>query len=141
SITGAIAALGDTLFPAVSLASGMQRDFSSASSLLLRLRLIHPFVAAAGAAYLVWIAVMLMRAHQEGLRRAAGRVIVLTMLQLAVGAVNLGLLAPIWMQLIHLFLADLVWIAVVLMVLEAALPAGRAYLAVPLLSRCTSERS
>lgn len=127
SITGAIAALGDTLFPAASLAAGVQRDFSSASSLLLRLRLIHPFLAIAGAAYLIWIAVALLRAGdlpthaREPERRAAGRVLTLTAFQLAVGALNLSLLAPIWMQLIHLFVADLVWIAVVLMVAESAL--------------------
>ena len=45
SITGAIAALGDTLFPASSLANGMAQDFSMNSSLLVRLRLLHPAVA------------------------------------------------------------------------------------------------
>ena len=42
SITGAVAALGDTLFPARSLAAGMGQDFSRAASTLLRLRLLHP---------------------------------------------------------------------------------------------------
>ena len=41
----------------------------------------------------------------------------LTLLQLAVGAVNITLLAPVWMQLTHLFMADAVWIAVLLLVL------------------------
>jgi len=31
------------------------------------------------------------------------------------GMINLGLLAPVWMQLVHLLLADLVWIALVLL--------------------------
>jgi hypothetical protein len=44
-ITGVIAALGDTLFPASSLTSGVQQDFSSASGMLLRLRLTHPVIA------------------------------------------------------------------------------------------------
>ena len=126
SITGAVAALGDTLFPAPSLAVGMQRDFSSASSLLLRLRLIHPFIAMAGAAYLIWVAVSLLRGTDEEPRRhAAARVITLTLLQLAVGAVNLTLLAPVWMQLIHLFMADVVWVAVVVLVMEVARPDRR----------------
>ncbi|HEX3683663.1 MAG TPA: COX15/CtaA family protein [Bryobacteraceae bacterium] len=123
SITGAVAALGDTLFPASSLALGMQRDFSSASSLLLRLRLIHPFLAVAGAGYLIWVAVLLLRGtDEEPRRRAPARVITLTLLQLAVGAVNITLLAPVWMQLVHLFMADILWIAVVLMVMEAGRP-------------------
>src|ERR1700761_544470 len=119
SITGVIAALGDTLFPASSLAIGMRRDFSSASSLLLRLRLIHPFIALTGAAYIVWASITELR-RDETSRTAASRVIVLTLFQLAIGAVNLTLLAPVWMQLIHLFMADLVWIAVVVMVMESA---------------------
>jgi len=121
SITGAVAALGDTLFPASSLAAGMQRDFSSASSLLLRLRLIHPFIAVGGAAYIIWITTTLLRtSDSEGGRQAAARVLTLTLLQLAAGAVNLTLLAPVWMQLIHLLMADLLWIAVVVMVMDVA---------------------
>ncbi len=50
-ITGAIAALGDTLFPAVSLAEGLRQDLSGASSLLLRLRVLHPVFAVLGALY------------------------------------------------------------------------------------------
>jgi len=121
SITGAVAALGDTLFPTSSLAAGMQRDFSSTSSLLLRLRLIHPFIAVAGAAYIIWLTTSLLRtSHSEGERQAAARVLTLTLLQLAAGAVNLTLLAPVWMQLIHLLMADLLWIAVVVMVMDVA---------------------
>jgi heme a synthase len=120
SITGAIAALGDTLFPASSLSAGMQQDFSSTSTLLLRLRMFHPVVAVLGAAYLIWVAIIVLKRDEAGhAYTAAGRVLGLTLFQLAVGAVNLSLLAPVWMQLIHLFMADAVWIAVLLLVLEA----------------------
>jgi cytochrome c oxidase assembly protein subunit 15 len=121
SITGAIAALGDTLFPASSLSGGMQQDFSSASNLLLRLRLVHPVIAVLGAAYLIWAAAGVLKQNEAGhARTAAGRVLGLTLFQLAVGAVNLTLLAPVWMQLFHLFMADILWIAVLLLVLEVA---------------------
>lgn len=119
SITGAIAALGDTLFPASSLASGMQQDFSSASSALLRLRSIHPLVAIAGAAYVVWVASRFLRPN-DGTRSAAMRVIALVLFQLLVGALNITLLAPVWMQLVHLLVADVVWIGVVVMAVECA---------------------
>jgi heme a synthase len=119
SITGAIAALGDTLFPASSLSAGVQQDFSSASNLLLRLRLFHPVIAVLGAAYLIWAAALILKYEEAGVGRvAAGRVLGLTLFQLAVGAVNITLLAPVWMQLFHLFMADAVWIAVLLLVLE-----------------------
>jgi heme A synthase len=119
SITGAIAALGDTLFPAASIAAGMRQDVSGASSMLLRLRMVHPLIALGGAAYLIWAAATVMRQQEHaGTRGAASRVITLTLFQLAVGVINLTLLAPIWMQLVHLLIADLVWIAVVWLVLQ-----------------------
>ena len=114
SITGAIAALGDTLFPAASLAAGMRQDFSSASSGLLRLRSMHPIAAILGAGYVVWVA-----SHLAKTSAAAVRVIVLVLFQLLAGAVNIGLLAPVWMQLIHLLIADVVWIAMVVMMAES----------------------
>ncbi|MFL6352963.1 MAG: COX15/CtaA family protein [Bryobacteraceae bacterium] len=121
SITGAIAALGDTLFPASSLSGGMQQDFSSASSLLLRLRSVHPVIAVLGAAYLMWAAAGVLKQNEVGhARTAAARVLGLTLFQLAVGALNLTLLAPVWMQLFHLFMADVLWIAVLLLTLETA---------------------
>lgn len=117
SVTGAVAALGDTLFPASSLGAGMHQDFSSASSVLLRLRLFHPILAAAGGAYLLWMASRLLK--REDMRAAATRVIVVTVFQLAAGLVNLTLLAPVWMQLLHLLLADVLWISLVALLLEA----------------------
>ncbi len=50
SVTGAIAALGDTLFPATSLAQGFHQDFSGAANFLLRLRILHPTLAILAAA-------------------------------------------------------------------------------------------
>ncbi len=121
SITGATAALGDTLFPAASLAAGMRQDFSSASSMLVRLRMIHPLIAMFGAAYLIGVSSRVLRRDDgAGARTAAARVLTLTLLQLAAGAVNLSLLAPVWMQLFHLFMADALWIAVVVFALETA---------------------
>jgi heme A synthase len=42
----------------------------------------------------------------------------LSLAQLCAGALNLLLLAPVWMQIAHLLLADLVWIALVLLAVE-----------------------
>ncbi len=38
----------------------------------------------------------------------------LFLFQLAAGTINVLLLAPVWMQIVHLFLADLVWISAIL---------------------------
>jgi cytochrome c oxidase assembly protein subunit 15 len=119
-MTGAIAALGDTLFPAPSLAAGMRQDFLSTTRMLLRLRMLHPAIAILGAAYLVWLAIAVLKSSKQArsLRVAARRVIAAVGFQIAIGTVNIALLAPVWMQLFHLLIADLVWIAVVLMALE-----------------------
>ncbi len=39
----------------------------------------------------------------------------LVLIQLAAGLVNLLLHAPIWLQIVHLLLSDLLWIALVLL--------------------------
>lgn len=126
-ITGAIAALGDTLFPAASLAQGFRQDFAPAAgiaavSFLVRLRVLHPVLAILAACYFVTVSVLVLRRTRAPItRRLAAGVLILTLTQLTAGAINLVLLAPVWMQLIHLFLADLVWISLVLLTVEAKL--------------------
>jgi cytochrome c oxidase assembly protein subunit 15 len=110
-ITGVIAALGDTLFPASSLAAGMAQDFDPASSALLRLRALHPLIAASVAAWLTFYAVGRLRFAKA----AALQVTVLVWIQLLAGLVNFLLRAPVWMQMVHLLIADLLWISLVLL--------------------------
>ena len=116
-VTGAIAALGDTLFPAVSLAEGLRQDFSGAANFLLRLRVLHPVFAVLGALYFAGVSILVLRSHQAS--RLAICVLVLAITQLSAGGLNVLLLAPVWMQITHLLLADLVWIALVLLAVEA----------------------
>ena len=113
--SGAVAALGDTLFPASSLAAGMRQDAEAGSHFLLRLRVLHPLLAVAAVAYVLFLP-QLARATKLGRvpRRLGGFMSLLALLQLAVGAANLGLLAPVWLQLVHLLIADLLWISLVL---------------------------
>jgi heme A synthase len=115
SVAGAIAALGDTLFPATSLQQGFHQDFSGAASFLLRLRILHPALAILAGCYFVAVSVIVLRSKPSKL--AAG-VLILTLAQLAAGAVNLLLLAPVWMQITHLLLADSLWIGLVLLAVE-----------------------
>jgi heme A synthase len=53
--------------------------------------------------------------RNQMIRRLAIGLIILFVLQLIAGLVNLILLAPVWMQIIHLLLADLVWINLILL--------------------------
>ncbi len=127
SVSGAIAALGDTLFPAVSLSEGIRRDLSGTSDVLLRLRVFHPVLAVLAGVFFGSIAVSLLRAKQRTeAHRIALAVLILTVAQLSAGAMNLVLLAPVWMQILHLLVADLVWISLVLLAVESRAPIERA---------------
>jgi heme A synthase len=111
-VSGAIAALGDTLFPVTSLAAGFARDFDPSANLFVRLRVWHPPLAAAAG---LWVFYYALSALSSGIeRRLSYAVLALTCAQLAAGAINLLLLAPMGMQIVHLLLADLLWIALVL---------------------------
>ncbi len=119
-VTGAIAALGDTLFIATSFREGWQQDFSPTAHPFLRLRILHPIFAAAFALLLMGIA--LHSATSRGIaptaKQFANAVLGLSILQICLGLLNLALLAPVWMQLVHLLVADLLWIGFVLLSTE-----------------------
>ncbi|WPB76197.1 COX15/CtaA family protein [Archangium violaceum] len=113
-VSGAIAALGDTLFPASSLAEGFRQDISPTAHLLLRLRVLHPVLAVVMGALVVFSAATVARLRPSPeTKRAATQLGVLYALQLVAGMVNLLLLAPVGMQLVHLLMADVVWIVLV----------------------------
>lgn len=111
--TGAIAALGDTLFPATSLGEAFRQDVSPTAHLLVRLRTFHPLIAVLGSLLLLQLVARVRKMPSEHARRHANRLNVLVIVQLLAGGINVFLLAPVWMQMIHLLLADLVWIALV----------------------------
>jgi heme A synthase len=110
SMTGVVVALGDTLFPA-----------PSPAPFLLRLRIIHPLFAVIVGLCLFYAASSAVRARSSrAVRRGAAAVAALTVAQLVAGALNVALLAPVWLQLVHLLLADLVWISLVLLTASVA---------------------
>jgi len=127
SATGAVTALGDTLFPADSLAEGWQAKFSPTAHFLVRLRVVHPLIAGLMGLYVVVLAWLVHRRTNDAfIRWLAGTLTGLFFAQCALGALNVILLAPVWMQLAHLLLADGVWIAFVLLAANAAAPHYRA---------------
>jgi heme A synthase len=114
-ISGAIAALGDTLFPASSVAAGIAQDASPGAHIFVRLRVLHPVIAIGVAfllTYAIWRAVKLRPDPQR--QWAALGITILLVVQIVLGAINIGLLAPIWLQIIHLFVADVLWISLIL---------------------------
>jgi cytochrome c oxidase assembly protein subunit 15 len=122
-VTGAIAALGDTLFPEVHFVEGLR--LQGEATLLLRLRLLHPFVAVAAGGLLVAAARAAVRARPEpGVRALASVVSALVAVEILAGAVNVLLAAPVALQLVHLVLADSLWIALVLLSAASLAPAA-----------------
>ncbi len=115
-ISGAVTALGDTLFRSESLMEGIRVDFSPSAHFLVRLRVWHPILAVIVGFYLMSIGLLLRMFYEElWIKRFSLILIFIVVLQLLAGLLNLLLLAPVWMQIVHLFFADLLWILFVLL--------------------------
>jgi cytochrome c oxidase assembly protein subunit 15 len=109
-VSGSLAALGDTLFPATSLREALRQDFSVTSGWLLRWRWTHPTIALLACGFVIWI---LVRAGQRSMhwdnRGLAAAVLALLAAQYALGVLDVVLLAPLWLQVLHLLGADALW--------------------------------
>jgi cytochrome c oxidase assembly protein subunit 15/protoheme IX farnesyltransferase len=111
--TGGAVALGNTLFPSESLRAGLAADLSPASHFLIRLRAIHPLLAVG-----VALAVLAQTRRGPAFRGDRGDalrplVVTLLLLQVGLGAINLLMLAPLPLQMLHLLGSNLLWIALV----------------------------
>ena len=115
AIAGAITALGDTLFPAHTLAEGVRDDFSSTASFLIRLRIFHPVLALASGVVIALLAIPEYKARHTPL---SAWLLALFVAQIAAGAASILLQAPLALQLLHLLIADALWITLVLFTAE-----------------------
>lgn len=114
-MSGAITALGDTLFPAESLAHGLELESNPGAHFLIRLRIYHPLIAILAGAYLLILVNRLRKHRLDEIPRKIGILLsIIILIQWGAGLVNVILLAPVPMQIIHLLIADLVWILLVL---------------------------
>jgi cytochrome c oxidase assembly protein subunit 15 len=115
-VTGSLAALGDTLFPAQSLNSALTQDFAAGSNWLVRWRWTHPSVAFLASVFLIWLLVRAARrtAFWDN-RSLSAIVLVLLAAQYILGVLDVVLLAPVWMQIAHLLGADALWAALVVL--------------------------
>jgi cytochrome c oxidase assembly protein subunit 15 len=118
SMTGAITALGDTVYPVRGQGAleHLQNDQAVGANLLGKLRVVHPLLALLGVAGL-WIAGG--RAREA---TSAGPVQRLSLvlyaggaLALLVGVTNIWLGAPGYVQVIHLAMACLLWLSIVVL--------------------------
>ncbi len=116
-VSGAIAALGDTLFPSKTLAEALAADLSPTAHIFIRLRVWHPFLSVLVGIFSAVLANWFSSKNKTNLwlKRFANCVGLMVLLQLLIGFLNVILLAPIALQLTHLFLADLLWVSLVLL--------------------------
>ena len=119
SATGAITALGDTLFPVQPTSSGelwarVRDDLGAEAHFLVRLRAIHPAMAILVGVYAAAVAQRFT--DTAGVTSQLSRWLAFAVWgQLVLGAINIMLAAPGWMQLVHLLGAQLVWVLAVLL--------------------------
>jgi heme a synthase len=119
-VTGSLAALGDTLFPASSLGQALTQDFSSTSGWLVRWRWTHPTFAFFSSIFLIWLLMRTAKrpsavnAHWDN-RQLSALVLLLLAAQFALGLLDVFLLAPAWLQVAHLLGADVLWAALVVL--------------------------
>ncbi|MGE3345744.1 MAG: COX15/CtaA family protein, partial [Vicinamibacterales bacterium] len=111
--TGAIVALGDTLFPHASLREGIAADFDPTAHFLIRLRIWHPVAAVVLAGFVLWLAWMSPALQTPAQARVRRLIVLAVFTQSALGVINLLLLAPLSLQMAHLLVSNLLWIPLV----------------------------
>ncbi len=104
--TGSIAALADVVFPSESFITGLGEDFDTNSEVLTRLRILHPIVASALSLYLYSEANRLQNEYQVITKNI--KLLILLGVLLGVSNVISNIILPL--SILHLLMADLLWI-------------------------------
>tara|TARA_B100001250_G_C19767658_1_gene775549 strand:+ start:659 stop:1525 length:867 start_codon:yes stop_codon:yes gene_type:complete len=104
--TGSIAALADVIFPSESFITGLAEDFDTNSEILTRLRILHPIVASALSLYLYSEANRLQNEYQVITKNI--KLLILLGVLLGVSNVISNIILPL--SILHLLMADLLWI-------------------------------
>jgi heme A synthase len=118
SMTGAVTALGDTVYPVQGSTplEHLQRDQAEGAHFLGKLRIVHPLLAVLGVGGL-WVAGSRARSVSQVplIQRLGGSLYWGGALALGVGLLNVTLGAPGYLQVIHLAVACMLWLATVLL--------------------------
>ncbi len=114
--SGVVTALGDTLFPPATLAAGLAQDLAPGAHLFVRLRALHPALAVTTVvSILVASAALRLLRPSPTVNRMTYVASGLALLQVCAGLLDVVTLAPVWLQLVHVVLADAVWCTLVLL--------------------------
>ena len=108
--TGALNALADSLYPAESFLSGVADEFAGDAPWLLQVRIFHPILAIAVGFGVAYVVMRLAATATDRTRRLGSVVGILILVQFGIGLINVMLAAPLETQVIHLAIADTIWI-------------------------------
>ena len=112
--TGSITALADVIFPSETFLTGLLQDFDPNSELLTRMRILHPIVASALSIYLYLEANRLEREYKIITRHIK----VLVLMGVALGLLNVFSNIILPLSILHLLIADLLWIMYIYKIAE-----------------------
>ena len=117
-MTGAIAALSNTLFPTSRLIEGLAKDFSADSHYLLKLRILHPIFATVLSAILFFALRFWSEQLQGYGKKTVQQLSALILLAIVFGYITLFSLSPVGMKLTHLTIAHTFWILMIRAILH-----------------------
>ncbi len=127
-VTGALTALSDTVFKPTEFAHNLYQDFFAPSHILNMLKMFHPVIALVTSGIIAFFVFTNTRfvnfasadnanvnfnAHFKDSKTiviSAAFILFIISTQIAVGLFNMLFFTPIVLQLVHLFLADILWI-------------------------------
>ena len=107
--TGSVTALADTLFPSESVREGLAAIGSPAAHFLSRLRVVHPVLAVTTVA----TAALATRWVRGPVLARIRTLLVLSLGQMGLGVLTIALGSPLWVRLLHLAVADAIWVSYV----------------------------
>jgi heme A synthase len=106
-ITGAVAALGSHLFPSLSLIEGLTKDLAQGAHPALRLRILHPILGLT-VPFALWFILSnsTLMAPNGSVKMMYRSFTIAVFVMLVIGVVTLITLAPVWLKLSHLTMAN-----------------------------------
>ncbi len=110
-VTGAVTALGDTLYQPKFVGENIIRDLENHENFIKTIRIFHPLLAIGLALLSLHFVWKIYEENKDELNKDNFSLFtILVFLQIIVGFLNIFLLVPVWSQLIHLFIACVLWV-------------------------------
>ena len=110
-VSGAITALGDTLFPVTSIKEALARSQNPMEPLFVQLRIYHPLLAVLLSGIIIAICYSIALKDHGLTEKFSYLTIFFIFVQILCGYLNIYLHAPNWLQISHLILAQLTWLS------------------------------